>query len=100
MAPLLSVALDGTLVGRIAFAPYRLDLEAVAMGTRAPDITARGNRVSAFGPLHNADPTRTPFGPDAWRTTRDSWAYEYHPTPRGILIAPHIDSEGPGDGAA
>ncbi len=99
-APLLSVALNGRPVGRIAFAPYRLDLGVVAAGTHALDITAFGNRVNAFGPMHNTDLTRTWFGPDAWRTSGDSWAYEYHLTPMGILTAPHIDSGNPGDGAA
>ncbi len=90
-ASLLSVALDGTPAGRIAFAPYRLELGHVAAGTRLLDIVAFGNRVNAFGPVHNADPTRTWFGPNAWRTVGDSWAYEYQLKPMGILSAPRIE---------
>ena len=95
-APLLSVALNGVPVGRIAFAPYRLDLGHVAAGAHALDITAYGNRVNAFGPVHNADPTWTWFGPDAWRTTGDQWAYEYQLKPMGILSAPRVEVAGGG----
>jgi len=95
-APLLSVALDGAPVGRIAFAPYRLDLGYVAAGAHALDITAYGNRVNAFGPVHNADPTWIWFGPDAWRTTGDQWAYEYQLKPMGILSAPRVEVVGAG----
>jgi len=95
-APLLSVALDGAPVERIAFAPYRLDLGYVAAGAHALDITAYGNRVNAFGPVHNADPTWIWFGPDAWRTTGDQWAYEYQLKPMGILSAPRVEVVGAG----
>jgi len=95
-APLLSVALDGAPVGRIAFAPYRLDLGVLAAGAHALDITAFGNRVNAFGPVHNADPTWTWFGPDAWRTTGDQWADEYQLKTMGILSAPRVEVAGAG----
>jgi len=89
-APLLSASLDGGVVGRIALAPFRVDLGVVSAGRHALDIRAYGNRVNAFGPVHNADPTWTWFGPDAWRTTGDQWAYEYQFKPMGILAAPQV----------
>ncbi len=89
-APLLSVSLDGQIQGKIAFAPYELELGQLAQGTHALDITAYGNRINAFGCLHNADERATWFGPDAWRTERDAWAYEYQLKAMGILAAPKV----------
>ncbi len=89
-APLLSVALDGKQAGKIAFAPYSLELGLLAAGSHTLDVTVYGNRVNAFGPVHNADRRWTWFGPNAWRTSGDQWAYEYQLKPSGILTAPQL----------
>jgi hypothetical protein len=95
-APVLSVAMDGRRAGTIAFAPFQLDLGALAPGTHTLAITAYGNRVNTFGALHNANERTTWYGPPAWRTTGDDWAYEYQLRPMGILAAPQLVAYHPG----
>lgn len=89
-APLLSVGLDGHEVGKIAFAPFQLELGVQASGTHALDITAYGNRINAFGCVHNADEHSVWFGPEAWRTPGNAWSYEYQLKPMGLLVAPKL----------
>jgi hypothetical protein len=87
-SPLLSVALDGRALGAIAFAPFQLELGALSAGRHTVDITAYGNRVNSFGCVHNANEKTFWFGPNAWRTSGDEWAYEYQLKPMGVLVAP------------
>jgi len=88
--PLLSISVDGQEKGKIAFAPYTLELGKVNKGKHDIDITAYGNRINAFGTVHNCDDTYFWFGPDAWRTTGSRWSYEYRLKPMGILVSPKI----------
>ncbi|MCL2603719.1 MAG: hypothetical protein FWD90_04495 [Defluviitaleaceae bacterium] len=88
--PLLSVDVNGTRAGVIAYAPYTVDLDILPPGRNDMDITAYGNRVNTFGALHNANKAETWFGPDAWRTTGNAWSYEYRVKPTGILVSPRI----------
>ena len=83
-APLLAVDVDGARFGTIAFAPYELELGALALGSHDLAITAFGSRVNAFGALHNWDADERWYGPSAWRSTGDRWAYEYNITRAGI----------------
>jgi hypothetical protein len=92
-SPLLSVALDGQAIGKIAFAPFQVELGVLADGPHALDITAYGNRINAFGCVHNADERWSWFGPNAWRTTGDDWSYEYQLKPMGLLAAPQLLSD-------
>lgn len=92
-APLLSASLNGSEVGKIAFAPYLLDLGPLAPGVHQLDLTAYGNRVNAFGCLHNVDPHTRWYGPNAWRSEGDAWADEYQLRPTGILVAPRLLEE-------
>lgn len=87
--PLLSVALDGKPAGRIAFAPYQLDLGALD-GQHRLDITAYGNRHNAFGPLHHTNEKLSWVGPAAWRSEGTAWSYEYHFKRMGVLAAPIV----------
>jgi hypothetical protein len=87
--PLLTVDLDGQRVGPIAFAPYELDLGSLE-GKHKLDITAYGNRVNAFGTVHNVSPFLRWYGPDAWRSQGDHFSYEYNLRPMGILTAPRV----------
>jgi len=91
--PLISVAMDGEPLGKIAFAPYRLELPKLQIGTHRLEITAFGNRVNAFGALHNADPATLWYGPDAWRSEGVRWSEEYQLKPVGVLVAPRLLAE-------
>jgi len=88
--PLLSVRVDGQEKGKIAFAPYVLELGKVGKGKHTIDITAYGNRINSFGTVHNCNDAYFWFGPDAWRTTGNQWSYEYRLKPMGILVSPRI----------
>ncbi len=89
-SPLLSVALNGREVGKVAFAPYQLELGKLAEGQHALDITAYGNRANAFGCVHNTHDKNVWCCPDAWRTAGDAWSYEYQLKPMGLLAAPQV----------
>ena len=89
-APLLAVDLDGQRHGTIAFAPYELDFPDVPAGPHELSITAFGSRVNAFGALHNFDDDERWYGPSAWRSTADKWAYEYSLRRAGIMVAPRL----------
>ena len=91
--PLISVELNGEPLGKIAFAPYQLELPKLEPGTHQLEITAFGNRVNAFGALHNADPTTLWYGPDAWRSEGVGWSEEYRLKPMGVLVAPRLLAE-------
>jgi hypothetical protein len=86
---LVGVALDGRDVEPIAFAPYERELGHLE-GPHDLDLIVYGNRVNAFGPVQNADPRWTWFGPNAWRTDGDDWAYQYQLKPMGLLVAPRL----------
>ena len=92
-APLLRVELNGQPAGqgKIAFQPHVLDLgDLEPCKTHALRITAVGNRDHAFGAVHLPDGLTKWYGPDAWRTNGDKWAYEYTTRPMGLLTAPRI----------
>ena len=93
--PLLSVALDGQPAGKIAFAPFQLRLGRLAPGPHALDITAFGNRVNTFGPLHHTDENLKWVGPAAWRSSGNNWTYGYVFKRMGILVAPTIKVAAP-----
>ncbi len=88
--PLLSVSLNGTEKGKIAFAPFTLDLGYVENGVHTLEITAYGHRFNAFGCVHNSDPEFRWFGPNAWRTSGYCWSYQYQLKPMGVMASPRI----------
>lgn len=89
-APLLSVDFDERKVGSIAFAPFEVNLGQVKLGEHRIDLTAFGNRINCFGPIHNTYRQLTWVGPDAWRSEGVRYAEEYQLKPMGILAAPII----------
>ncbi len=92
-APVLKLAVDGEEKGYIAYSPYEGDLGTLAAGKHELALTVFGNRVNTFGTVHNCNQTEDWFGPNAWRTTGDQWAYEYQLRPTGLLKAPVLKSE-------
>lgn len=85
--PLLSVCVDDGENKKIAFSPYIAEFP-VKKGKHLIKLTAYGNRINTFGTLHNCNEKEFWCGPNAWRTTEASWAYEYQLKPVGILKAP------------
>ena len=84
-------ACDGKEAGNIVTSPYRLSLGNLKKGEHKIDLTVYGNRVNAFGAVHNCDPMTEWFGPDVWRSEDDRWSYEYQLKPTGVLISPIVD---------
>lgn len=87
-APCMKVMLDGKKMGMIAFSPYTCSLGEVSEGEHVLELTVYGSRINTFGTVHNCSQTEQWYGPNAWRTTGDEWAYEYQLKAAGILKAP------------
>lgn len=85
---LLRAELDGKDAGCIALAPYRINCGKVDGGNHILKLKVFGNRINAFGALHNADETEEWYGPNLWRTTGNKWSYEYYFKKMGILTTP------------
>ncbi|HEX7713689.1 MAG TPA: hypothetical protein VF531_06675 [Bacillota bacterium] len=86
----LGIKLDGKTKGDIAFEPYTLNLGYVEAGEHQLEITAFGNRVNAFGAVHNCIRNFHWYGPNAWRSTGVGWSYQYRLRPMGVLVTPRI----------
>lgn len=86
-APLLSVKIDGKDCGKIFTSPYVVSLGNLS-GKHKIEITAYGNRINTFGPIHNISEFERWCGPNAWRTQGTLFTYEYNIKPCGVLTAP------------
>lgn len=87
-APLLKVSVDKKEWKPIAYAPYEADLGYLSEGAHEIEILSYGNRVNAFGAVHNCDETTEWFGPDSWRSGDERFAYEYQLKRMGVLKTP------------
>jgi hypothetical protein len=87
-APLLKVSVDKKEWIPIAYAPYEADLGYLSEGAHEIEILSFGNRVNAFGAVHNCDETTEWFGPDSWRSGDERFAYEYQLKRMGVLKTP------------
>jgi hypothetical protein len=88
-APLLTVYLDGSEVGDIAFSPYRIYLGKLN-GKHKLEIISYGNRVNTFGPIHLNNDKEVWVGPNAWRSEGTSFSYSYKIKQTGILMEPKL----------
>lgn len=89
--PLLSVVLDGKPVGKVAFAPFAVTIDASKQDRRL-DITAFGNRANAFGCLHHSNEAIHWVGPGAWRSAGAEWQDNYVLKRMGVLAAPIVQT--------
>ena len=87
---LLRAVVDGKDAGVIAFSPYRLRTGDLSPGRHRIDLKYYGSRINTFGQLHRNDRHHPWWGPDSWRTTGDSWSYEYRFWEQGIIKSPEI----------
>ncbi len=90
LAPCVTVALDGEVKGNVSLAPHTVDLGYLSEGEHTLDIKVYASRVNTFGTFHLSDYKETWFGPPAWHTTGDRWAYEYRLEESGLLTAPRL----------
>lgn len=87
---LLDVKVDELESKKIVFEPYDAYIKDLKAGSHKVTITCFGNRNNTFGALHWHSDYRRWFGPNAWRTVGDEWAYEYKLEPAGVLVSPLI----------
>ena len=85
----IGVKLDGKDVGKIAFAPFNLDVENVAKGKHELALTLYATRINTCGALHDCT-DRVWKGANMWYTTGAEWSYEYNLKPVGIMKSPEI----------
>ncbi len=89
--PLLAVASAGNRLGRILLPSQRIALPTTGGDGLRLDITAFGDRINTFGPLHNCNPHEKWWGPPSWRSGGDNWTMAYQVRPKGILTAPILE---------
>ena len=87
---LLTARLDGADIGKIVYAPYRLEVDDLPAGEHVLELTAHLTRVNSFNALHNCT-KNTWIGPAYWYTGDYEWAYEYQLKDNGILKSPVIE---------
>ncbi len=88
---LLSASLDGEEIGKIAYPPCISKAENVKNGEHLLEVTLFGNRYNTFGPIHLVNEKESWHGPDAWRSERNNFSYEYVLRKIGLLKAPVIE---------
>ena len=85
----IEVTLDGVRQGLIAYAPYAMHMDA-AKGAHRIGIKVYGNRINAFGPVHNANREWPYYGPDSWHSEGVEWSYSYRLWQMGLLSEPDV----------
>ncbi|MBR2950972.1 MAG: hypothetical protein IKC46_14140 [Lachnospiraceae bacterium] len=88
--PLLKVFVDGRDCGAIIGAPYTADLGVLSAGEHKVTVCAYGNRVNAFGQVHNCDEQLKWYGPNSWRSQGFAYVKEYQLRRMGILKTPEL----------
>ena len=89
--PLLSVKIDGEVVGKIVYQPYCISVDNVTPGEHTVEITVFGNRHNSFGAVHNCNRGYTWFGESAWKTIGAEFSYEYNLKEFGVLRSPEFN---------
>lgn len=77
--------------GPIAFAPNRAELGQLPAGEHRVRIRCYGNRMNAFGALHNNHPEWAWWGPPAWRLENEHRNDVWQLRPTGLLRAPLLE---------
>ena len=83
----IGVQLDGEDAGKIAFAPYTVEIPDVEKGKHTLKLTLYATRVNTFGALHDCT-DRLWKGANMWFTEGAEWSYEYNLKPVGIMKSP------------
>ena len=94
--PLLTIVTQDGEKQQVIIPPYLAHLGQSQGKNMMFEVTAYGNRINAFGSVHNPMKTYQWFGKEAWFTQGSSYSYEYCLKPMGILQSPIIwkkDSE-------
>jgi len=92
-SPLLRVWCDDVDCGPIAYAPYRVVLGELSPGEHRIRIRSYGNRMNAFGAIHNNRPEWRWWGPPAWRMEGEHRNDVWQLRPTGLLRAPILEKQ-------
>ena len=84
------VTVDGKDSKMVVFQPYRAIFEGLDAGKHTVDVKLYIPRTNGFGPVHLADGNHPYHSPGVWRTSGDSWTYEYRLLEEGIISAPWL----------
>ena len=88
---LISAKLDGKEIGKIVYPPYCVYAKDIENGSHNLELTIFTHRYNTFGPVHLVNLKESWHGPDAWRSRKANWSYEYVLRPIGILKAPVVE---------
>lgn len=86
----IEAELDGGKTEIIAYAPYKVSLGKVTAGKHRVTVRLFVPRTNGFAAVHLANDQLKWHGPAAWRTNGDSFGYEYHLKPEGVLMKPQL----------
>jgi hypothetical protein len=86
----LTASVDGGEPVIIAYSPYKASFGVLPAGRHKLDVNLYVPRTNTCGPVHCADEQLSYPGPRAWRTSGDSWCYEYRLKREGIIVTPRI----------
>ena len=86
----VKVFVDGEDCGNTSLAPNSVRVNNITPGKHTVAIKLFGNRYNSFGALHNTVSSQRWKGPEHYRTTGNSFSYEYQLKDMGILAAPTI----------
>ena len=87
----ISAKLDGREIGKIVYPPYCVYAKDVENGSHILELTLYMHRYNTFGPIHLVNEKESWHGPDAWRSSKANWSYEYVLRKIGILKAPVVE---------
>lgn len=88
---LVSVNVDGGEEKKSVYPPYDVLFEGLSEGKHTVNMTLFGNRNNCFSALHQSDRSLWWKGPQMWKTSGDSFTYEYNLVEMGILASPVIE---------
>lgn len=88
---LICAKLDSEDIGKIIYPPYCLYAKGVGNGKKTLELTLNTHRYNTFGPVHLVNEKESWHGPNAWRSTKANWSYEYVLRKTGILKAPVVE---------
>ncbi len=84
------VTVDDDASQMVVYQPYRAKFTGLAAGKHKVDVKLYIPRSNGFGSVHLADGKHPYQSPGVWRTSGDSWTYEYRLLEEGIISAPWL----------
>ncbi|MBR6728299.1 MAG: hypothetical protein IKM08_08920, partial [Clostridia bacterium] len=76
---------------QLSLAPYAAELDTKG-GNRTLCVDLYINRTNGFGPVHLCDRKHPYVSPKGWRSSGDSWSYEYWLQEEGLLSSPVVEN--------